>query len=86
MNDKCLLSSTGLLTALDKRPAARLARGYDGANLLFVLSKFRQKEKLIIFKIKKKWFWRFSIARCKKNDNKKSLIFLYLVFSVWQKI
>jgi hypothetical protein len=53
MNDKCLLSSTGLLTALDKRPAVRLARGHDGANLFYLWTKFRQKEKLKLFKIRK---------------------------------
>jgi hypothetical protein len=60
--------------------------GMMAPTFIYLLAKFRQKEKLIFLIRKLNGFWRLSIARCKKNNNKKkSLIFLYLVFSVCGK-
>jgi hypothetical protein len=47
----------------------------------FLLSKFRQKEKLKIRNSKKAWFWRFLVSRNEGKSVKISRL-IYLVFII----
>jgi hypothetical protein len=65
-----------------------LTRGYDGANFYLFIGEVSPKREINFFKIRKlNGFGGFQSLDVRKNNNnkKKSLIFLYLVFSVCGK-
>ncbi len=72
------------------RAGWRARRGEEELAALLLLTTFRQKEKLKIKDSKKKWIWRFSVARSAKQKIARCNIWFFIVYSrnikVWLNI